>query len=117
MVKDYSGGCIAINSRRRKITRTRFSDFFSATKLAWKAVGTMLFVTLIVGITSTVWYGWQVQSALDQIGQDKKANYKLANENKLLIAQKNLMLTNDHMEKAARKIDLFSPSRNQLRYP
>ena len=122
MVKDYSGSYATKNYRNKKrphkkkaASKTRRG--FSATKLMWKTLGAMLIVTLIIGITSTVWYGWQVQLALDQIGKDKTSNSELADENRLLIAQRDLMLTQNHMEKAAQKIGLYSPTKSQLRYP
>ena len=122
MVKDYSGSYATKNYRNKKrphkkkaASKTR--RVFSATRLMWKTLGAMLIVTLIIGITSTVWYGWQVQLALDQIGKDKTSNSELADENRLLIAQRDLMLTQNHMEKAAQKIGLYSPTKSQLRYP
>jgi uncharacterized protein HemX len=122
MVKDYSASYVVNNSRnrktaRKKMTGSKSKDFFSATKLMWKTLGAMLLVTVVIGITSTIWYGWQVQLALDQIGKDRITNIELANENKLLIAQHDLMLTQEHMENAAGKIGLYTPSKAQLRYP
>ena len=122
MVKDYSGSYVVKNGRNKKISHkrkatTKTGNFFSATKLMWKTLGAMLIVTVIIGITSTVWYGWQVQLALDQIGRETISNSELANENRLLIAQRDLMLTQNHMEKAAQKIGLYSPAKSQLRYP
>ena len=122
MVKDYSGSYVAINCRNKKIAYKKKAaskswDFFSATKLMWKTLGAMLLVTVIIGITSTIWYGWQVQLALDQIGNAKITSSALENENRLLIAQRDLMLSQEHMEKAAQKIGLYSPTKNQLRYP
>ena len=59
----------------------------------------------------------QVQVALDQVGNIKALNSELTDENKLLITQRNLMLTLSHMEEAVKKLGLSSPGSNQLRYP
>jgi len=83
----------------------------------WKTLGAMLLITVVIGITSTIWYGWQVQLALNQIGGNKITNTELAGENRLLIAQRDLMLTQEYMKKAARRIGLYSPTKSQLRYP
>ncbi len=122
MVKDYSGSYIARNCRNKKISHKKKAapktgDFFSATKLMWKTLGAMLIVTVIIGITSTIWYGWQVQLALDQIGRDKITNNELTNENNLLLVKHDLLLTQNNMGKAAQKIGLYSPTNGQLRYP
>jgi len=122
MVNDYSGSYVAINCRNKKISHnkraaTKARDFFSVTKLMWKTLGAMLFVTVVIGITSTMWYGLQVQLALDQIGSDKITNSQVTRDNKLLIVKRDLMLSQDQMEKAAQKIGLYSPTKSQLRYP
>jgi len=74
IVKDYSGSSIVKNCRNRKKKVPRSSDLFSVTKLMRKTLGAMLLVTVVIGITSTIWYGWQVQLALDQIGRDRTNN-------------------------------------------
>jgi uncharacterized protein HemX len=117
MVKDYSRSYVVKNCRNKKKKAPKSRNFLSATRLMWKTLGAMLLVTVIIGITSTIWYGWQVQLALDQIGKDKTTNSELADENRLLIAQRNLLLTQEQMEKAAEKIGLYAPAEKQLRYP
>lgn len=122
MFKDYSGTYVAVIGRNKKRSRRKKAtpaakEFFYATKLMWKTVGAMLLVTLAIGVTSTIWYGWQVQSALDQIGRDKTFNTRLANENRLLIVKRDLMLSQEYMEEAAHELGLVSPAKNQLRYP
>ncbi|MBW2506728.1 MAG: hypothetical protein JRD19_06655 [Deltaproteobacteria bacterium] len=121
MFKDYSGGRIMISGRNKIITPRRkrsilTSELIPGTRLVWKTVSAMLLLTLVIGISSTVWYGLQVKVALDQIGRGKETNNTLYNENKLLVAQRDLMLTTDHMKEAAKKLRLVSPSENQLRY-
>ncbi len=122
MFKDYSGSFIAVNGRNkirssRKKSSSVSKEFIPATKLMWKTIGAMLLVTVVIGISSTVWYGLQVQVALDQIGNNKTANKTLQDENRLLIAQRDLLLTQEKMEAAAKNLGLRSPSENQLRYP
>lgn len=122
MVHDYSGTYGAINCRNKKTvhkkrTTSTSRELFSITRLMWKTLGAMLLVTVVIGITSTIWYGWQVQLALDQIGNHKIINTELVNENRILIAQRDLVLTQEQMEKSAQRIGLYSPTKNQLRYP
>jgi len=122
MVNDYSGTYVAINCRNKKKSPKKKAsstsrDFFSVTMLMWKTLGAMLLVTVVIGITSTIWYGWQVQLALDQIGRDKITNRELANENRLLVVKRDLMLTQEQMEKATQKIGLYTPTKSQLRHP
>ena len=122
MFKDYSGSISMANSRSKIRTSRRKSyaasvERFPVSKLMWKTISAMLVVTLVLGISSTVWYGLQVQGALDQIGNNSEINSKLRNDNRLLVAQRELMLTQDQMETAAHKLGLRSPAKNQIRYP
>ena len=122
MFKDYSGSLTLVSGGNKiKYSKKKTSavpgDFLPATKRMWQTVGAMLLLTLVLGISSTVWYGLQVQVALDQIGRDTGMNKELLYENRLLIAQRDVMLTQDHMEEAGQKLGLASPSKNQLRYP
>jgi predicted RNA-binding protein (virulence factor B family) len=121
MYKDYSGSMIAVSGRNKIITSKRKNvsvshELLPTTRVMWKTIGAMLLLTLVIGISSTIWYGLQVQVALDQIGSSAGINNELQNENKLLLAQRNLMLTTDHMRETAQKIGLVSPTENQLRY-
>ena len=122
MLKDYSGSFTMVKGRNRLRTSKKKSaaaarELFPATGFMWKTIGAMLLLTLIIGMGSTIWYGQQVQVALDQIGSHMTINNQLRNENKLLIVQRSLMLSQGHMEEAAQKLGLRPPAKNQLRYP
>ena len=122
MFKDYSGSFVMTNGRNKIRSAKRKSypaatGFFPATRLLWKTIGAMVLVTLVIGISSTIWYGLQVQVALDQIGDKRIVNNKLQDENRLLVAQRDLLLTQDQMEEAAKKLGLRSPAKDQVRYP
>lgn len=92
-------------------------NFLPTAKLMWHGIGAMLLITLVLGVTSTIWYGWQVRSALDEIGRTKAINGTLTNENKLLSVKREIMLSQEYMEEAAQKQGLRLPSDIQLRYP
>jgi hypothetical protein len=122
MYKDYARSYVAAigknrNKRRNKKTVSAPKNFLPAAKLMWHAVSAMLLITLAIGITSTIWYGWQVRSALDEMGQTKAVNANLTNDNKLLAVKRELMLSQEYMVDAAKKQGLSVPSKDQLRYP
>ena len=120
MIKDYSGGVILVNGRNKITAKRRSStvpsELFPANRLMRKTLGVMVLLTLVVGISSTIWYGLQIQVALGQIGGNREINNELHNQNKLLTAQRDLMLTPDHMKEAAQELGLISPTKKQLRY-
>ncbi|MDX1776719.1 MAG: hypothetical protein R3297_09075 [Desulfobulbales bacterium] len=83
----------------------------------WKSIAVMLLLTVGIGVGSTIWYGTQVKIALDKIGRYKAINHELIDEKKLLLAQRDLLLSREHMKEAAQKIGLVTPAKGQLRYP
>ena len=122
MFKDYSGGIILVNGRNRiRSSPGKLSalprELFSASNLMRKTIGALLLATLVIGIGSTVWYGLQVRMALDQIGSIKTVNSELHNRNRLLIAERRQILSENNMQETAAKLGLRSPLKNQLRYP
>jgi hypothetical protein len=122
MFKDYSGTFVMVQGRNkvrnpRKNSYAASRELFPVTSLIWKTIGAMLLATLVIGISSTVWYGMKVQIALDQIGNSRAINLALHNEKSLLLAQRDLLLSQSKMEEAAQKLGLRTPGENQLRYP
>ena len=95
----------------------------SMTRLRWSnrerfgGIGAILFITLAIGVSSTFWYGWQIQLALDEIGSTRTANQKLTSLNLQLTNHRDMLLSQGHMEKAAKKLGLYPPTKSQLRYP
>ncbi len=122
MIRDYSGNyTIGRGSNKKKQLKRKKAvgspSFLSFTKPMWKAIGAMLFVTLVITISSTFWYGWQIRLALDEIGSSTTANQELTSLNLQLTSNRDMLLGQGHMEKAARKLGLYPPADNQLRYP
>ncbi|KPJ98534.1 MAG: hypothetical protein AMJ60_07840 [Desulfobacterales bacterium SG8_35] len=121
MIKDYSGSFISVKSRNRIRTTKRKSnaaskELFHISTLMWKTIGAMLLLTLVFGISSTIWFGVQVQAALDQIGSHSKINTQMKYKKELLVTQRDLMLTRGHVEAAVQKLGLRSPAKNQIRF-
>ncbi len=122
MIRDYSGSyTVDRGSNKKKYVKRKKAvgspSFLSFTKPMWKAIGAMLFVTLMITISSTFWYGWQIQLALDEIGSSTTAHQELTSLNLQLTSNRDMLLSQGHMEKAARKLGLYPPADNQLRYP
>jgi len=122
MLKDYSGTFIMAQTRNRVRTSKRKSyaasrEHAPATRLLWQTIGALLLVTLVIAVSSTIWYGLKVQVALDQIGSSRTINNELRNRNSLLLVQRELLLSQNKMVEAARKLGLGTPGENQLRYP
>ncbi len=122
MLKDYSGTLIMPQGRNKLRTSKKKSyasarEIIPATKFIWQSIGALLLVTLVIAVSSTIWYGLKVQGALDQIGSSRTINNELQNKNSLLLVQREILLTQNQMEEAARKLGLRTPGESQLRYP
>ena len=122
MIKDYSGSFIEVKSRNRlrtskKKSKAASKELFQLSTFMWKTIGAMLLLSLVFGISSTIWFGLQVQVALDQIGSHRALNTQMKNEKDQLVTQRDLMLTRGHIEAAVKKLGLRSPAKNQIRFP
>ena len=122
MIKDYSGSFITENGTSRKKTIRRRTPvytkhFLPLKKLMWNTIGAMLLVTLVIGVSSTFWYGWQIQLALDEIGKSEAMSKELTDLNLKLTTHRDILLSKEHMVKTAKKLGLYPPAENQLRYP
>ncbi len=122
MIRDYSGSYTVDRGSNKKKQEKRKKAvgspiFLSFTKPMWKAIGAMLFVTLAITLSSTFWYGWQIRLALDEIGSSTTANQELAGLNLQLTSHRDMLLRQGHIEKTAKKLGLYPPADNQLRYP
>jgi hypothetical protein len=122
MLKDYSGTLIMTQGRNKLRTSKKKSyasarEIIPATRFIWQSIGAMLLVTLVIAVSSTIWYGLKVQVALDQIGSSRTTNNELRNKNSLLLVQREILLSQNKMEEAARKLGLRTPGESQLRYP
>jgi len=122
MIRDYSGSyTVDRGSNKKKYVQRKKAvgspSFLSFTKPMWKAIGAMLLVTLAITLSSTFWYGRQIRLALDEIGRSTAANQELTSLNLQLTNNRNILLSQGHMEKAAKKLGLYPPADNQIRYP
>jgi len=120
MISDYSTRYSTVTAGQRLHPRKTPSSHQSVTadnRLVLKAVGAMVAFTLIAGLTSTFWYGWQIRVALDEIGKNNNIQQTLLIQRQSLTSERNQLLERKNIELAAAKLGLFPPSKKQLRNP
>lgn len=120
MITDYSPRFSSVPVMRKQILQPKVYRKSQAAPGAWvmmKAVGLMVIVTLVLGVSSTFWYGWQIRSALNEIGDHQAVQKKLSAENKLLMAQRDRLMTRESIEAAAKKLGFYPPAPEQIRKP
>ena len=71
-------------------------------------------LTLVTGLTSTFWYSRQINSALDEIGNNRQLHHELMVENRQLISARQTLLTKENIVAEARKLGLHPPTKKQL---
>jgi uncharacterized protein HemX len=99
-------------SRRQRNTHVRKEQ---GNNLLLKTVGGMLLAVLTLGVGTSCWYGMQVRMALDEIGKSTLTKQELIIQQKALSTQRDILLQRENMEKAASKIGLYVPTKEQLR--
>jgi cell division protein FtsL len=85
--------------------------------LLWKSVGAALVIALAVGVTSSIWVGGKIRTALDDIAKSQTQYSALAEKNKRLLAQQDRLLSRERVEAAAKNLGLYPPTADQLRRP
>ena len=121
MINDYAGHYFTTAILKQHPVRRNASYRkllgFNGTWMMWKSIGVMLVITMTIGVTSTVWFGWQIKTSLSNIGIERTIQHKITTENKQLAATRDRLLVREQIEAAAKKLGLFSPTARQLRRP
>jgi len=120
MLNAYSIKYPTITASRRQILRKSppsQQHAITDNRLVLKAVGAMVAFTLIAGLTSTFWYGWQISVALDEIGKGRNIQQTLLVQKQELTEERDQLLGRSNIELAAAKLGLYPPSKKQLRNP
>ena len=119
MFSDYSTTSMVTTGQRRHPRKTSSSQkpVKPANRLFLKAVGAMVAFTLVAGLSSTFWYGWQIRVALDEIGKNNDIQQTLLIQRQSLTQERDQLLERKNIELAAAKLGLFPPSKKQVRNP
>ncbi len=121
MINDYAGHYFNTAIRKQHPVR-RNSSYkkllgVNGTWMMWKSIGVMLVMTMTIGITSTVWFGWQIKNSLSSIGIERTTQHNIVTENNQLAAKRDRLLVREQIEAAAKKLGLVTPTARQLRKP
>lgn len=121
MITDYSRNYFSVTSNRLKNRSSRQRVAYRKTALLslhgimLKAIGVMVVFTLMAGVSSTLWYGWQIRTGLDEIGKSTNLQHEIISRNKQLVTQRDSLRAKEIIAAKAKKLGLFPPSKKQLR--
>jgi hypothetical protein len=119
MINNYTERCVATgwhnHTHRLGIFAKKNRRHSTAGLVLWKSVGVLLIIALLAGITSSLWLGRQIRTALDDIGRGKEIHAELVSKNRELRAQKKQLLTRSHVETVAKGMGLHLPGDDQKR--
>jgi len=119
MINDYTDRCVATgwhnHTHRQRIFAKKNRRHSTAGLVLWKSVGVLLVIALLAGVTSSLWFGRQIRTALDDIGRGREIHAALISQNRELLAQKNRLLARSHVETVAKGIGLYPPKASQRR--
>ena len=120
MISDFSNSYAPVFWNTKKRTRQKISgkkNSLSSSRLTLKAVGFMLGITVMAGVSSTLWYGWQIRIALDDIGKNQVVSQELVVQNRQLVSLRDNHTSQETIIAKAGKIGLYPPTKAQLRRP
>jgi hypothetical protein len=119
MINDYTDRCVATgwhsHTHRQRIFARKNRRHSTAGLILWKSVGVLLVIAVLAGITTSLWFGRQIRTALDDIGQGKEMHAALVSQNRELIAKKKQLLARSHVETVAKGMGLYPPTSGQIR--
>lgn len=107
----------AWNGAQRQRTVPQKSYRFWSGIMMQRCAGILVLITLTIGVTSTLWFGKQIQTALNEIGQGKEVQFLLTEQNNKLRVNKTQMLARAHIETVAKDLGLHAPMAEQIRTP
>lgn len=119
MINDYSTRCYSPAQSGRpwhSVARTpapQTAELLRRPSLL-KAVGVMVLLALLTGLTSTLWYSRQIESTLDEIGNNRQLHHELVAENRQLTAVRQALFNRENIVAEARKLDLYPPTKKQV---
>ncbi len=116
MIKDYAASYsmgAGIANHRQRISAK--SPGVATHSLMMRTIGVMVALTLTAGVTSTIVYGMQIRSALDQIGSRSEVRSGLVEQNRELSIARDKLMTIESIKKAASRLGLFPPTPDQIR--
>lgn len=120
MIQDVSGhynappGQLRIQATRGR-RRTRSESGKAESRIIVNVIGSMVVLSLLLGVGSTFWYGLRVRIALEQIAAGETMKQEQSARNLELVNQRDWRLSSEQMEQAAARLGLFPPSAEQLR--
>jgi len=121
MINDYAGYCAAagVNKSRHLAGRAtaRNSLAVPASGLAGKLAGLLVAFSLLLGLSSTLWYSGRIDQALGTIGETRAAMRVLTAEQEELAVRRSSLADPEHIRSAAAKLGLFPPENRQIRTP
>ena len=119
MINDYTDRCVATgwhnHTHRQRIFAKKNRRHSTAGLVLWKSIGVLLVIALLAGVTSSLWLGSQIRTALGDIGRGREIHAALISQNRELRAQKNRLLARSHVETVAKGMGLHPPKAGQIR--
>ena len=119
MINNYTNRCVATgwynHAPRQRIFARRNRRTSGAGIMLWKSVGVLLVIALMAGVSTSLWFGSQIRTALDDIGRGRELHAELVAQNRELLAKKDQLLARSHIETAAKRMGLHPPNNGQTK--
>lgn len=81
----------------------------------WRATGVLAMVILTIGLGVSLWFGYQINSGLDQLTVRQDRLQRLQERHDHLGRQRAGLLTQERIQAAARKMGLYPPTAEQVK--
>jgi hypothetical protein len=116
-VKDYGPKYQQEGGKRQKIVRRgsgRGGQGVGRTWL-WRATGVLAMVVMAIGMVFSLWFGYRINHGLDELAARQNRRAELEERHGRLQQQRDVLLSTERFQAAARKVGLYPPAAEQVK--
>lgn len=116
-MKDYGPQYQKAGGRRQKVVhRDHPGGWVQAGRTwLWRATGLLALVATIIGVGGSLWFGYRINSGLDELAGRQSRLVVLQKQHQHLLQRRDALLAEKRIEALARKMGLYPPTHQQIK--
>ena len=105
----------AAGKRQNVVRRETGHGGRSGRNWLWRATGVLATVVMVIGVGVSLWFGYQINSGLDELAIRQHRRGELQELHGRLEQERDKLLTEERIQPAARKMGLYPPAAEQVK--
>lgn len=113
-MRDYGPKFSAGGGRRQKVAK-KAGVRREERNLLWRATGFIAMLAMAAGVAASFWFGYQINSTLDEMAMRQEKLQQTRERNVLLQRHQEELMAGERVQAAAGKRGLYPPAAAQIR--